>query len=288
MEQPLEIDVPVSRKGDVPLVLPEPAPLPTPKRREGPTRVDRGLALLREKHPASVKNPELMEAMGLPVKHSPYSYMQSAIRSGRAVYANRVWSLGANELSELEAEAAQPAAATGAEWVAQADPEGQVDFAPAAGAGVQLDAAAAWVAAAEDEPAAVEVPELAPAPAPVAGVPSIVGGLPMLTRPPFVPAEVEPGAAVLDFSRPGVYENGIFRRGPEKTVAPEVSESAPLSAAAPARDPAAERFLSGILSDGSLHLRIPGMKPFDLEPEHARALWEMMRLHGYAAWKTAA
>lgn len=59
---------------------------------------------------------------------------------------------------------------------------------------------------------------------------------------------------------------------------------APVVAVPTKRDSGADRFIAGVLSDGSLHLRIPGESPLDLPVEHARALWEFMQTHGSAAW----
>lgn len=285
---PLEIDVQVTRKEGVPLAA-EAVPAQEAKpRREGVSRVERGLALLRAQHPAPVLNPALMEAMDLPTRHSPYSYMHSAIKGGRALYENRKWTLGPVELAKLEQPAAveQPAPAvsvrqeqsdtapaTGAEWVARAEPDGQVEFTRPAVADKKDSAAAAWVAEAQDEAAAPEVQQDnaldVPEPA------SLLGGLPLIGR-QFLPADLAPLGS-RDFSSAAVYGMGQLRT---------VGEKEPLRTCAPARDAAAERFLAGVMSDGSLHLRIPGREPFDLEPAHARALWELMRVHGYAAWQT--
>ena len=72
---------------------------------------------------------------------------------------------------------------------------------------------------------------------------------------------------------------------PAPAPAQEAQEVAAAVVAVPAkRDSGADRFIAGVLSDGSLHLRIPGESPLDLPVEHARALWEFMQTHGSVAW----
>jgi len=138
------------------------------------------------------------------------------------------------------------------------------------------------------------------------------GGLPNI-KTSYLP-RVASGAP--DITRNGLYVNGDYRTGPEEFVfksmgvsqsetarlwvgnieiggggamlgfnAGQISQIAP---PAPANDAAAERFLAGVMSDGSLEIRVPGQPQCDLTPEQARELYQFLRAVGYAAWPTAA
>lgn len=170
------------------------------------------------------------------------------------------------QVARLEEALAETAPATEAEWIARAESDNQADFTPPIVADQRDSTADAWIAAAEDAPVARHD---------LTGPASILGGLPSLS-----------GIFVPIFA--GKSEMGGMRTQPSLVASASTvtsSENAPLSAASPVRDTAAERFLAGVMSDGSLHLRIPGRAPFDLEPEHARELWKLMMAHGYAAWQ---
>lgn len=199
----------------------------------------------------------------------------------------------------LEVELAQSATATN--WVAQADPEAQpIELVkPTA---IEPSAADVWVSEAIAEKAVVLGEVLAEGPQAInydMGLPaSIIGGLPNLSASTFMlGSEPEPGTEALDFSRPGRYENGVFRNLP---ILESVTDDRIMSAiggfsikgdtpSAPlALDTPTGRFVAGLLSDGSLHLRVPGKLPFDLTPAEARELYEFMQTHGYAAWPKAA
>ena len=249
---PLEIDVPVTRKADVPLAAP--SIVVQPKQ----TRVERAIACLRAANGTPVHSADLADAMGLKDTSSPAAYLKYAMSDGRVCMRGKNWTLGPALGGTPEAVPASqaPQAPTAAQWVASAEGEDSpaIERPPVAPVSEGVAAASAWVAAAEDD------------------APLRIGGAANYPIPPV--AEGAP-----DISRPGLYENGEFRKAPEEIVG-----VAPVAPAVPVRDSGAQRFIAGVLSDGSLHLRIPGISPLDLPPEHARALYEFMQAHGYAAW----
>lgn len=255
-----EIDVPVTRKEDVPLVGSEKGRIAAAvSRRMDVSRVQRAIDHMRAAN-QPVTTAELRKAMGLVTASHPSNYLATALRDGRVVHKDGFWTVG------------------GAPQVAEEVPAPAVIPEPA-----------------------IELRSVAPT---EQAAPRI-GGTENYPVPP-----VADGAP--DISRPGLYENGQFRAPPEAIItpaAPEQAEQPPAAGAndefpcafdpaaverrlrgkqpAPApevRDPATERFLAGVLSDGSLHLRIPGRPPVDLPPEDARTLYEFLKTHGYAAW----
>ncbi|MEJ7806014.1 MAG: hypothetical protein WKG03_08875, partial [Telluria sp.] len=256
----------------------------------------------------------LARAMGLPAKAHPASCLKDALHDGRVALHAKMWKLGpkappapvetpaAVELpapvvvvreptqqerhdegvAKLMASAKTAIVNVAADWVANAQPKEPVIVrelpSPA-------DAAAEWVAAAEAEPLA----SVAPARAFESGFASerFTGGLPNI-KTPYLPKAPE-----LDIARNGLYENGEFRRPAHAIVdAAKITASDNLRIRTidhnrvPAfQEPSnAPQFVAGVMSDGSLELRIPGKAPFDLPAEHARTLYEFMQAHGYAAW----
>lgn len=305
----LDIDVPVTRKDDVPLVVVD-AKVATSQQLPV-TRVERGMALLREKHPGIVGSAELAIAMGLPVKHSPYSYLQSAIRSGRAVCVGREWALGPKELARLglpaAAEAPAPAAAA-PEAVPEAAPAPEfpratpfalMDYQP----GSKQCTMSCTPHPADPRSAAERAlmcPDCVPVAAAAVPHPEPVSAL---AQEAAAGGVVEPVPAPVPVPVDRAPRERAYWGGNDRYPVPRVAKDAPelggcgrfengklvktaeqLLASAPARDPAAARFIAGVLSDGSLHLRIPGQSPVDLPPDDARALYEFLQAHGYAAW----
>lgn len=156
-------------------------------------------------------------------------------------------------------------------------------------------------------PAPLVIPSLSAAdPAMFASVPRI--------KTPFIPKSLD-----LDISRPGVYENGEFRRPHVTSFAiPDFGMRAIpsnngfighsgkgfLTAANDMRAPQSlymvddatskpftmpkEKFVAGFMSDGSLELRVPGTGNVVLSADHARELYQFIKTMGYAALLSAA
>lgn len=278
-----------------------------------PTRADRAIAFLHERHPEPVSGVELMLAMGLSIHHSPYQTMRSSINRGRVDYTNHMWTLGPVELFKLSAgvttevpevaPAPAPATMTADEWVVGADPEAApVDLVkPEVQPDPERDDAAAWVDKAKDETPTLEF-EVKGASMRFGGFAAgeglskagqwplpITGGLPKVGSLAHSPFFME-GSMV-------VSENGALKSFPlkiqgadlgqwdklmsESTVSDERTMRAMPDAARASNEP---KLVSGLLSDGSLHLRIPGKRPFDLSPAQAADLFDFMQVHGFTVW----
>jgi len=99
-DEPLEIDVPVTRKEGVPLVASAPAVF-TAGRAKAPTRVELALACLRAAHPSPVQTVALASAMGLPSGHHPTSYLKMALNKARVLRNGTEWALGPSEAGNV-------------------------------------------------------------------------------------------------------------------------------------------------------------------------------------------
>jgi hypothetical protein len=266
-EKPQEIDVPVTRKESV--------PLQRVVRADGPSRTELGMQCLRESS-GPVSSAVLSVAMGLPKHHYPISYLRGAIKRNEIARVGSDWVLvRPQEKAPAAVDLPEPVV-TVRELVPtqpsfpRADPAELAAFDPATKqctmncgphADDPRDAAERKLLCGDCIPVAEKVPELAPAEAaPTAAAPVV--------------AEPEAGIDSLDFSRPGVYENGRLRSSPEK------------AAAAIADKAAADKFVAGLLSDNSLLVTVDGQQRV-IPADHARQLWEFMGKMAYIAWPDA-
>lgn len=287
--EPLEIDVPVSLKPGVNLAAP-------PASGKAKSRVDMALDCLRAAGGKSVTSGQLVEAMGVPKHHSPSSYLKFALKDGRAARSENGWIAGPALLADSVGACAVGFAGEPApDAVELPEPAVAVRSKPSEVALVEPTATVAPAPVVSEQPAAQVDPEgAAPKeryPAPSFLTPQAeavrIGGSSNYPLPPV--AEGAP-----DITRNGLYENGEFRKPVDDLlivggigVSGGLSESVNIGQEA-ANEPAPERFLAGVMSDGSLYLSVPGNTPMSLTPDQGRELFEFLRKMGYAAWPTAA
>ena len=280
-EQAQEIDVPVTRKENAPLRR-------AVVKADGPTRVEMGMECLRANN-GPVSSAMLSVAMGLPRGHYPISYLRGALNRKEVVRVGDNWALAGREEKAPAAVVLPDPVVTVREPAAEkpefprADPAALAAYVPGS-----KRCTMTCDAHADDPRCAAERALLCDDCETVARV-EAVRAEPAQSAPGVEQIIAESERAMDDLRAAACKTCGGLPCGcatqPEQ-AAVQVPELAPAPAAPAIPDPAAQRFIAGVLSDGSLHLRIPGQQPLDLPPEHARALYQFMQAHGYAAWPT--